>query len=82
MIATAFDTIAPKEQVGGTHYEDKKVQPIKYIEANCLGFHEANIVKYITRYKDKNGLEDLEKAKWYIERLILITKYGPVKDNS
>lgn len=59
----------PKKQVGGKHYE-MKIQPLEYIEANELGYHEANVVKYISRWKSKNGLEDLEKAKWYIERLI------------
>jgi len=57
------------QQVGGTHY-DKPIQPIEYIDANQLGFCEGNIIKYITRYKDKNGLEDLHKVKWYIEHLI------------
>ena len=52
-----------------THYQTK-IQPIEYIEANNLGFHEGNVIKYITRYKDKNGIEDLEKAKTYIEMLI------------
>jgi hypothetical protein len=60
----------PAEQVGGTHYSDKAIQPIEYIDANNLGFYEANIVKYVTRYKDKNGIEDLKKAKWYLDRLI------------
>jgi hypothetical protein len=60
----------PQEQVGGTHYSDKAIQPIDYIDANNLGFYEANCVKYITRYKDKNGLEDLEKCAWYVNRLI------------
>ena len=59
----------PPTQVGGSHY-DRAIQPIEYIEANQLGFHEANVIKYITRYKDKNGIEDLNKAKWYIDRLI------------
>jgi len=64
----------PKDQVGGDHYSNKKIQPIEFIEANNLGFHEANVIKYITRYKEKNGLEDLEKAKWYLDRLIEITE--------
>lgn len=60
----------PADQVGGTHYSDKKIQPIEYITANNLGYHVGNIIKYITRYKDKNGLEDLKKCKWYLEDLI------------
>ena len=59
-----------RHQVGGDHYKNKAIQPIDYIIANELGFCEGNVVKYITRYKDKNGLEDLKKAKQYIEFLI------------
>ena len=51
------------------HYKTN-ITPIEFIEANNLGFHEGNVIKYITRYKDKNGIEDLEKAKTYIEMLI------------
>jgi hypothetical protein len=61
----------PPPQVGGTHY-DTPIQPIEYIEANQLSFHEANVIKYITRWRSKNGLEDLRKAKWYLDRLISI----------
>jgi hypothetical protein len=55
------------------HYKGE-IQPIEFIEDQELGPHEANIVKYICRYKDKGGAEDLEKAKWYIERLIYLYK--------
>lgn len=58
------------KQVGGSHYKDKAIQPIEYIHANKLGFCEGNVVKYVTRWKDKNGIADLEKAKHYIELLI------------
>jgi hypothetical protein len=57
-------------QVGGGHYKDAFIQPIEYIHINKLGFIEGNVVKYITRWKDKNGVEDLKKAKHYIELLI------------
>lgn len=57
-------------QVGGNHYKTKAIQPIDYILANELNFCEGNVVKYITRYKDKNGIEDLKKAKQYIDFLI------------
>ena len=66
----------PPKQVGGTHYSDLAVEPIQFIEANSLGFHEGNIVKYISRWKDKNGVEDLKKAKWYLDRLIEIQDEG------
>jgi hypothetical protein len=58
------------KQVDGNHYKDKGIQPIIYIHANNLGFCEANVVKYVTRWKDKNGIRDLEKAKHYLELLI------------
>ena len=58
------------KQVGGNHYKDKAIQPIEYIHANKMGFCEGNVVKYITRWKEKSGVADLEKAKHYIELLI------------
>lgn len=58
------------KQVGGDHYEKQVIEPIEYITKNGLGFCEGNVVKYITRYKDKNGLEDLKKALWYVTYLI------------
>lgn len=57
-------------QVSGDHYKKLTIQPIEYIYANGLGFCEGNVVKYITRWRDKNGIADLEKAKHYIELLI------------
>jgi len=59
-----------KEQIGGSHYLEQKIQPIEYIIANNLGFCEGNVIKYISRYKQKGGLQDLLKAKHYIEMLI------------
>ena len=64
------DNSSLNNQVGGDHYKSLKIQPIEYIIANNLGYCEANILKYITRYKAKNGLQDLMKAKHYIEILI------------
>ena len=51
------------------HY-DMKIQPIEYIMANGLGFCEGNILKYISRYKEKGGIDDLLKAHYYLELLI------------
>lgn len=53
-----------------THYTQGGIQPIDYIIENNLDFLEGNVVKYVTRYKFKNGLEDLKKAKFYLEKLI------------
>ena len=61
------------KQVGGSHYKDKAIQPIEYIHANKMGFCEGNVVKYITRWKEKNGVADLEKAKHYLDKLLEIT---------
>lgn len=61
---------AIKRQVGGTHYNRYAIQPIDFIIANKLDWCEANAVKYITRWKDKNGVEDLRKAIHYLEMLI------------
>lgn len=58
------------KQVAGGHYKGKAIQPVEYIHANGLDFCEGNVVKYVTRWKDKNGIGDLEKAKHYIELLI------------
>lgn len=51
------------------HYSKWDVEPIDFIMRNKLPYAEGNVIKYIMRYKDKNGLEDLEKAKRYIEIL-------------
>jgi len=61
---------AKDDQIGGQHYKSKKIQPITFILENELGFCEGNIIKYITHYKDKNGIEDLKKARHYIDFLI------------
>ena len=61
---------ALSKQVGGQHYKDRAIQPIQYIHANGLGFFEGNVIKYVTRWRDKNGLADIEKAKHYLELLI------------
>jgi len=57
-------------QHGGRHYKTCVIQPWDYIAANNLGFFEGNAVKYLTRWREKGGIEDLEKAKHYIEKLI------------
>jgi hypothetical protein len=52
---------AKDRQEGGGHYKGMAIQPIEYILANKLPFIEGNIVKYITRWREKGGIEDLEK---------------------
>lgn len=70
---TLRDTLS--EQVGGTHYNGRSIQPIEFIMANNLGFCEGNVVKYITRHADKNGAEDIKKVIQYC-KFILADKYG------
>lgn len=57
-------------QVGGNHYQDFPIQPIEFIMKNNLSFPVGNIIKYVCRFDKKNGLEDLNKAKHYLEILI------------
>lgn len=66
---------ATDRQVGGSHYQKNKIQPIEYIHANGLDFFQGNVVKYITRFRDKNGIQDLEKIKHYCDLLIQL-EYG------
>ena len=57
-------------QIGGNHYSDMTIQPIEFIHKNNLSFIQGNVIKYVCRYKDKGGIEDLNKAKHYIDLLI------------
>ena len=67
-----IDTNQPKEElIKPTYYnKDNGISPFEYIKANNLDFFEGNVIKYLTRYKEKNGLEDLKKAKTYLEEVI------------
>jgi hypothetical protein len=59
---SALDT-----QVQGTHYKDMLIQPVEFIVKNNLAFLEANVIKYVCRHRNKNGIEDLNKAIHYLE---------------
>lgn len=61
-------------QIGGDHYKRMPIQPITYIEANELGFSEGNVVKYVTRWKFKGGIQDLEKARDVLTKKIAFEK--------
>lgn len=58
------------EQVAGNHYKDMAIQPAEFIHRNRIGYLEGNVIKYVCRYRSKNGVEDLKKAKHYIEILL------------
>lgn len=61
---------ALKVQVGGSHYKDMVIQPVEYIVKNDIPFREGNVIKYITRWKMKDGLKDLKKAAHFLNMLI------------
>lgn len=62
---SALDT-----QVAGSHYKDMVIQPFQYIHANGIGFAEGCAIKYLSRWRAKGGVEDLRKARHFIEMLI------------
>lgn len=64
---------ANAKQEGGDHYIKQVIQPWDYIVQNDMGYLEGCIIKYVSRYGSKNGLEDLLKAKHYLEKLIEVT---------
>jgi hypothetical protein len=61
---------ALEKQVGGDHYAKLKIQPVDYILENNIGFCEGCVIKYVTRWKDKGGIEDLKKARHFLDILI------------
>lgn len=61
---------ALKVQVKGNYYTSLKIQPVEYIHANNIPFIEGCIIKYISRWRNKNGLEDIEKIKHFCDLLI------------
>lgn len=63
-----FDDISPQDrQVGGKHYKNFKIQPYEFISKNNLSFFQGNVVKYVCRYLNKNGIEDLKKIIHYCQ---------------
>ena len=67
---------ANEQQIGGAHYATKAIQPWDFIIANNLGYLEGNVVKYVSRWKDKDGVQDLKKAKNYLQKLIEVSENG------
>ena len=61
-------------QHGGDHYKTKAIQPWDFITSNNIGFLEGNAIKYLCRWRDKGGIQDLEKARHYIDKLIEVEK--------
>ena len=70
-----FEEAFPQErQVGGSHYKNFEIQPYEFISKNDLNFFQGNVIKYMCRYKSKDGIQDLEKIIHYCELEILKMK--------
>lgn len=69
---------AMHEQVGGDHYKNMPIQPVTFCMANGLNFCVSSAIKYLCRYKNKNGKEDLMKARHFIDMLIEFEYPEPV----
>ena len=70
-----------KDNIKPSHYGDSEIDVIDFCQANKLDFMQGNVIKYVFRYKNKNGLEDLEKAREYIDRMIENLLDGEETDN-
>lgn len=68
---------ALQHQEGGQHYRDMAIQPVEFIHKNGIGFIEGCIIKYLSRWRKKNGIEDLRKAKHLLEILIELEETQP-----
>lgn len=69
------------KQVGGDHYSKHRIQPWdvmqEYMSPEAFqGYLQGNVIKYVLRYKDKGGVQDLEKAQHYLEMLISVQEIG------
>jgi hypothetical protein len=64
------------EQAGGSHYLHFNIQPVEFIHKNSIPYIEGNIIKYVCRWRDKGGLQDLHKARHYINLLMDLERDG------
>ena len=62
------------KQVGGDHYKDNKIQVWDAIHDWGLGYFSGNVIKYVARHQKKNGIEDLKKARHYLDKLIAMAQ--------
>jgi len=69
-----------KDNINPNHYKRGDIEVIDFILDQNFNYLEGNIIKYVSRYKDKNGLEDLKKAQWYLNRLIKTYEKRNVSD--
>lgn len=71
---------AINEQIGGGHYKKMVIQPAEYCHKNGLGYLESAVIKYVSRWRSKNGLEDLQKAIHCIQ-LLIDFEYGMIEES-
>jgi hypothetical protein len=69
------------DKINPDHYKVGGIETINYIEAKLTreafeGYLRGNVIKYVSRYTEKNGVEDLRKAEWYLQRLIITVEAG------
>ena len=75
------EPLPPLDATNPAHYRQGSMEVIDAIEGMGLGYHEGNVVKYVARWKFKNGIEDLRKSMWYLNRLIANETARLQKDN-
>ena len=66
--------------ISPSYYQKGSVEVTDFITSNNMSFVEGNIIKYVTRYKDKSGIQDLRKARWYLDKLIETQMDIPMED--
>ena len=66
--------------ISPSYYQKGSVEVTDYITSNEMSFIEGNIIKYVTRYKEKSGIQDLRKARWYLDKLIQTQMDIPMED--
>ncbi len=70
---------ALERQEGGNHYKDMAIQPVEFIHRNGIGFIEGCAIKYLCRWRVKGGVEDLKKARHFLDLLIEMEQPPPVE---
>lgn len=68
-------------QIDGNHYKGKAIQPWDYIVANDIPYLEGNVIKYVSRWRDKGGVNDLRKARHYLDKLIEVETKDELRTN-
>tara|TARA_R110000851_G_scaffold22604_2_gene66969 strand:- start:53 stop:271 length:219 start_codon:yes stop_codon:yes gene_type:complete len=66
--------------ISPSYYQKGSIEVTDYITSNEMSFIEGNIIKYVTRYKEKSGIQDLRKARWYLDKLIQTQMDIPMED--